>query len=81
MKAKTSVTLSNDLLRDIDRAAGSKQSRSAFIEQILWEYFKKQERARFEARELELLNRAADELTPEVDDVLRYQVDQHQSNE
>ncbi len=77
MKAKTSVTLSKDLLRDIDRAAGSKQSRSAFIEQILWEYFRKQERARFEARELELLNRAADELTSEVEDVLRYQADPH----
>jgi len=78
MKAKTSVTLSNGLLRDIDRATGAKQSRSAFIEHILCEYFQNQERARFEAREMELLNRAADELASEVDDVLRYQVDPHQ---
>lgn len=78
MKAKTSITLSNDILRDIDRAAGSERSRSAFIEQILCEYFQNQERARFEARELELLNRAADDLKSEVEDILRYQADPQQ---
>ena len=32
MKEKTSITLSQEVLKSIDRIAGSKQSRSAFIE-------------------------------------------------
>jgi hypothetical protein len=32
MKEKTSITLSRDVLKDIDRLAGSKYSRSAVIE-------------------------------------------------
>jgi metal-responsive CopG/Arc/MetJ family transcriptional regulator len=73
MKEKTSITLSREVLSGIDRIAGSKQSRSAFIEAVLTEYLRKQARARVEARDLELINQAADELTAEVEDVLRYQ--------
>jgi len=53
--------------------AGSQQSRSAFIEAVLAQYLRKQARAQIEARDLELINRAADELNAEVEDVLRYQ--------
>lgn len=74
MKEKTSVTLSKEVLAGIDRIAGSKQSRSAFIEAVLAEYLRKQARAQIEARDLELLNKAADELREEVEDVLSYQV-------
>ena len=35
MKEKTSITLSKEVLTGIDRIAGSKQSRSAFIEAVL----------------------------------------------
>lgn len=73
MKEKTSVTLSKEVLAGIDKMAGSKQSRSAFIENVLAQYLRKQARARVEARDLELLNQAADELGAEVEDVLRYQ--------
>jgi metal-responsive CopG/Arc/MetJ family transcriptional regulator len=73
MKEKTSITLSKEILRGIDRIAGSKQSRSAFIEAVLAQYLRKQARAQVEARDLELINDAADELNPEVEDVLRYQ--------
>jgi metal-responsive CopG/Arc/MetJ family transcriptional regulator len=73
MKEKTSVTLSKDVLAGIDRLAGSTQSRSAVIEAILAEFLRRQKRARLEARDLELINRAADELNAEVEDVLRYQ--------
>jgi len=38
MKVKTSLTLSRDVLSAIDRPAGSKHSRSAFIEAILHRY-------------------------------------------
>jgi metal-responsive CopG/Arc/MetJ family transcriptional regulator len=73
MKKKTSITLSKEVLAGIDRIAGSKQSRSAFIEAVLAQYLRKQARAQIEARDLELINKAADELNAEVEDVLRYQ--------
>lgn len=73
MKQKTSITLSKEILTRIDRRAGSKQSRSAFIEAVLDEYLRHQTRAQIEARDLELINKAADELNDEVEDVLRYQ--------
>jgi len=74
MKEKTSVTLSKEVLAGIDRIAGSKQSRSAFIEAVLSEYLRRRARAQIEARDLELLNKAADELRDEVEDVLSYQI-------
>jgi metal-responsive CopG/Arc/MetJ family transcriptional regulator len=74
MKEKTSVTLSKEVLAGVDRAAGSKQSRSAFIEAVLSQYLRRRARAQIEARDLELLNKAADELREEIEDVLSYQV-------
>ena len=73
MKEKTSITLSKEILTRIDRMAGSKQSRSAFIEAVLAQYLRQHARAQIEARDLELINKAADELNDEVEDVLRYQ--------
>ena len=73
MKAKTSVTLSPDVLAGIDRLAGAHVSRSAFVEQVLRRYLKEQERAKRDAREIELLNRAADELNTEILENLDYQ--------
>ena len=44
MKEKTSITLSGDVLTKIDRIAGSRQSRSAFIEGVLRKYLRERER-------------------------------------
>jgi metal-responsive CopG/Arc/MetJ family transcriptional regulator len=73
MKEKTSITLSKEVLTAVDRIAGSKQSRSAFIEAVLTQYLRRRARAQIEARDLELINKAANELNTEVEDVLRYQ--------
>ena len=73
MKEKTSITLSKEVLAGIDHIAGSKQSRSAFIEAVLAQYLRKRARAQVEARDLELINQVADELNTEVEDILRYQ--------
>jgi len=73
MKEKTSITLSKEVLTGIDRIAGSKQSRSAFIEGVLNRYLIEQAKAARDARELELINKHADELNAEAQDVLRYQ--------
>jgi metal-responsive CopG/Arc/MetJ family transcriptional regulator len=73
MKEKTSITLSKDLLARVDRLAGPKQSRSAFIERVLRKYLQDRRRARIHARDLELLNQAAERLNREADEVLEYQ--------
>jgi metal-responsive CopG/Arc/MetJ family transcriptional regulator len=73
MKEKTAITVSKEILTGIDRMAGSKQSRSAFIEAVLARYLREQTRAQIEARDLELINKAVDELNEEAEDVLRYQ--------
>ncbi len=46
MKLKTSITLSDDLLRALDRMAGPGRSRSAFIEDILRSFVQWRERER-----------------------------------
>jgi metal-responsive CopG/Arc/MetJ family transcriptional regulator len=73
MKEKTSITLSSDVLSQIDRLAGSRHSRSAIIEHALRRYLRERERARVQAHDLRQLNRAADALNEEVADVLGYQ--------
>jgi len=75
MKEKTSITLSPEVLAGIDRLAGSKRSRSAVIESVLRLYLRQRERARIHARDLEILNRAADRLNAEAEDVLKDQAD------
>ena len=73
MKEKTSITLSKDVLAGVDRLAGSKHSRSAFIEHVLRKYLRERARNAAHARDLALINAAADRLNAEALDVLTYQ--------
>jgi metal-responsive CopG/Arc/MetJ family transcriptional regulator len=73
MKEKTCITLSRDVLTHIDKLAGTKASRSAFIEAVLRDYLKKRARAAIEARDLALINAHADKLNAAAEDVLEYQ--------
>jgi len=73
MKEKTSITLSSDVLRQVDHLAGSKLSRSAFIEHVLRSYFRERTRRAKHARDLEHINQAADLLNLEAAEVLEYQ--------
>jgi metal-responsive CopG/Arc/MetJ family transcriptional regulator len=73
MKEKTSITLSKDVLAGVDRLAGSKHSRSAFIERVLRKYLRDRARNAAHARDLALINAAADRLNAEALDVLTYQ--------
>ena len=75
MKEKTSVTLSREVLAKIDRLAGRRHSRSAVIEGVLRQYLRQRERAELNARDLEILNREADRLNAEMEDVLSFQAD------
>jgi metal-responsive CopG/Arc/MetJ family transcriptional regulator len=73
MKEKTSVTLSKDVLAGIDRIAGSKQSRSAVIEDLLRSHLRRREREERDAREIAIINRNAERLNRDALDVLDYQ--------
>ena len=73
MKEKTSVTLSSEVLAGIDRIAGSKQSRSAFIETVLQQYLRQRARAQRDARDVEIINRNAERLNRDAEDGLEYQ--------
>jgi metal-responsive CopG/Arc/MetJ family transcriptional regulator len=73
MKEKTSITLSRDVLKSVDRLAGSKHSRSAFIEGVLRRYLRERAKAALQARDLERINNGADRLNLEAAEVLDYQ--------
>jgi metal-responsive CopG/Arc/MetJ family transcriptional regulator len=74
MKMKTSLTLSEDLIATIDKLAGSKVSRSSYIEQILRDFVDGLAQARKDAREIAAINRHADQLNAEMRDALSFQV-------
>jgi hypothetical protein len=57
----------------VDRLAGSKYSRSAFIERVLRRYLRDRAKAALEARDLERLNSASDRLNREAAEILEYQ--------
>lgn len=74
MKTKTSVTLTPSLLDGIDRHAGEFKSRSQFIEIAVQRFLSHLEREETERRDLQIINRHADTLNEEAEDVLGYQV-------
>ena len=74
MKVKTSVTLSDDLLKAIDEYSGPLKNRSEFIEKAVRNYISQVIRDRQNAKDLEIINRKADRLNEEATDVLSYQV-------
>ena len=75
MKVKTSITLSPELLLAIDEIAEDGSNRSRIIEQAVREFLERLQRQRRDARDLDLLNRRADALNREMEDVLAYQVE------
>lgn len=74
MKVKTSITLSEDLIKEIDTLLGQSGNRSAFVEQVLRGFLAAKARGFNAAKELEILNQFADELNEEANDTLSYQV-------
>lgn len=71
MKVKTSITLSPEALRALDEVAGE-LSRSRVIELAILEFIERRHRAARDARDLEILNRSAEALNREVEDILAY---------
>ena len=73
MKAKTSLTLSEDLVKTLDKLAGTKVSRSAFIENILREFVDRRAAARRDAQAVAAINKHAAQLNTEMSDTLSFQ--------
>ena len=74
MKTKTSITLSEDLLKAIDLYIGEYRSRSEFLETAARKFIVQLARQKAEQRDFEIINRCADSLNAEAEDVLTYQV-------
>lgn len=74
MKTKTSVTLSEDLLKGLRRAALKGESRSKTIERLVRAALAAERRRAAEARDIAIINAHADELNAETEDALQYQV-------
>lgn len=75
MKVKTSVTLSEELIRAIDALSSQYGTRSALIERAVRDFLATAAQRQREARDLEILNRRAETLNAEAADVLSYQVE------
>jgi metal-responsive CopG/Arc/MetJ family transcriptional regulator len=75
MKVKTSITLSEDLLKAVDEYAKEYNNRSEFIEKAVRVFVRQLIRREQDARDLEIINQRADYLNQEAMDVLTYQVD------
>lgn len=75
MKVKTSITLSEDVLKAVDKMAGEPGQRSEFIEMVLRGYIAEVGRTKRNIRDLEIINRRAARLNREAEDVLGYQSD------
>lgn len=74
MKVKTSITLSEGLLEEIDRQSNRFKNRSDFIEVAVRSYITHIARQEQNAKDLAIINRRADQLNKEATDVLAYQV-------
>ena len=75
MKVKTSITLSEGLLKAIDKYGQGYNNRSEFIEEAVRVFVRQLIRRQQDARDLEIINHRADYLNKEAMDVLTYQVD------
>jgi metal-responsive CopG/Arc/MetJ family transcriptional regulator len=75
MRVKTSVTIDQRVLNAIDKVATRTRSRSRIIEDAAREFLARRARAAREARDLAIINEAADALNQEMEDVLAYQAD------
>jgi metal-responsive CopG/Arc/MetJ family transcriptional regulator len=73
MKQKTSVTLSEDVLSGVKRAARRGESRSETVERLLRERLSEQAARDRRDREVAQINKHAEALNAEAADVLGYQ--------
>jgi len=74
MKVKTSITIEEELIGRIDEVSGRK-SRSELIEAAVKEYLERRKKEKRDMEDLSVLNRNADRLNKEAEDILSYQTE------
>ena len=75
MKIKTSITLSEELISEIDGLSDQYGNRSLLIEQAIRDFLAIRAKRKRDLQDIEILNQRADALNKEAEDVLAYQVD------
>ena len=73
MKTKTSVSLSDDLLKLIDGVVEGENRRSAFIEEAVKAYLEVLKRHKRDRKDLQTINRLSERLNREAHEVLSFQ--------
>ncbi len=73
MKVKTSITLSKDIMVQIDEWSSGEKNRSAFIEAAVAAYIDQLRRGARNRSDLHILNEHARRINREMEDVLHYQ--------
>ena len=74
MKIKTSITLSKNLLKEIDSIISKSGNRSLFIEEAIKNYINHKKQYLRNQSDLEIINNSANDLNKEAEDILSYQV-------
>ena len=70
MKIKTSITLSDNILNEIDNSLNNSGNRSIFIENAVKYYLQKRKKDKRNKKDLEIINSNSDFLNKEAEDVL-----------
>jgi metal-responsive CopG/Arc/MetJ family transcriptional regulator len=73
MKQKTSITLDEDVLRELDRSARPGESRSSYIERIVRGYFRRRARQADQNRDVERINADAERLNADMAETMAHQ--------
>jgi metal-responsive CopG/Arc/MetJ family transcriptional regulator len=74
MKIKTSITISEEIIKQIDALSSQYGNRSILIEKAIREFLMAESRRRRDVQDMDILNRNADALNKEATDVLAYQM-------
>jgi len=77
MKIETTISLEPELLQKLNRLLerNGNSSLSELIENLVRGFLAKVEKPAYDLRELELINKNAERLNQEAEDVLSYQID------
>lgn len=72
MRVRTSVTLPEELLVEVDALAGKKNGRSAVVESALVAYVAKEKPKKLNRRDIRIINENAEKLNKEALETLEY---------
>lgn len=74
MRTEIRVLLSKDVVASLEKRLGPREDRSEFIEEAVQRSLARRDRALETARDIEIIQRNADRLNEEAEDVLGYQI-------